>query len=148
MENETEVSPTSGGVRAKTGKHKDMLRSKVSNGTAFLPGDIDGRSAWIRRAKDIVADLVADMGGEDNTSTAERSLVRRAAVMTVELEQLEKRFAATGSATQIDLDLYIRASGNLRRLLEAIGIQRRPKNITPSLSEYLSNQDAVDADTN
>jgi len=71
------------------------------------------------------------MSGEDNTSAAERSIVRRAAVLTVELERLEARFASAGEATAVDLDLYIRASGNLRRLLEAVGLHRRARDVTP-----------------
>jgi hypothetical protein len=59
-------------------------------------------------------------------------------VLTVELEQLEARFAQAGEATAADLDLYIRASGNLRRLLEAVGLQRRQLNVTPSVAEYVS----------
>jgi hypothetical protein len=45
-------------------------------------------------------------------------------------------------ASADDLDLYIRASGNLRRLLEAVsvGIQRRPKDVTPSVAEYLKSK--------
>jgi hypothetical protein len=48
----------------------------------LLPG-IDGRSAWVRRAKDIIALHLSDLGGFDNTSAAERSIVRRASTLTV-----------------------------------------------------------------
>ena len=103
---------------------------------AFLPG-IDGRSAWIRRAKDLIAEHVAGLGGEDNTSAAERSLVRRASVITAELEFLEARFATAGDgAKPDDLDLYLRGSNNLRRLLEAVGLQRRARDVTPDPLHY------------
>jgi len=49
--------------------------------------------------------------------------------MTVELERLETKFALAGEASERDLDLYIRAAGNLRRLLEAIGLQRRQREV-------------------
>jgi hypothetical protein len=122
--------------RVRVGPNKDPGRSRITNGTAFLPG-IDGRSAWIRRAKDVIAAHLSDLGGEGNTSAAERSIVRRAGVLTAELENLETRFATAGEATAEDLDLYLRASNNLRRLLEAVGLRRRPRNVTPSLTEYL-----------
>ena len=109
---------------------KDAGRSKITNGTAFLPG-IDGRSAWIRRAKDLIAEHVADLGGPDNTSAAERSITRRIAVLSVELENLEARFATAGSASADDLDLYQRTANSLRRLLEAVGLQRRARDVTP-----------------
>jgi hypothetical protein len=122
-----ENSPTD---RRRVAQQKDPQRSRVANGSALLLG-VDGRSAWVRRCRELIADHVADLGGEDNTSAAERSIIRRASVMTVELERLEAKFAQAGEASERDLDLYIRAAGNLRRLLEAIGLRRRPIDITP-----------------
>jgi hypothetical protein len=58
-------------------------------------------------------------------------------VLTVELERLESKFATAGSADVDDLDLYQRTAGNLRRLLEAVGIQRRSKDIRPTLGDLL-----------
>jgi hypothetical protein len=105
-------------------------RSALTNGKRLLHG-VDGRSPWVRRCKDIIAAHVADLGGEANTSAAERSIIRRAAVLTTELERLEVRFAQAGEASAEDLDIYARIAANLRRLLEAIGLQRRPRDLTP-----------------
>ena len=71
-----------------------------------------------------------DLGGVDNCSAAERSLVRRAAALSVELERLEVKFATAGEASIADLEAYGRASNTLRRLLEAVGLQRRPRDMT------------------
>jgi hypothetical protein len=78
---------------------------------------------------------VSDLGGAETISEAERSIVRRAAVLTTELERLEQRFALAGEASADDLDLYQKTAGNLRRLLEAVGLQRRanPVNDLPAL---------------
>jgi hypothetical protein len=125
--------------RAANDRKPSKQRSRISNGHALLPDlpGLDGRSAWIRRCKDLINDHVADLGGLDNTSVAERSLVRRAAVITTELEMLEAKFAAAGKATADDLDLYQRSCGGLRRLLESIGLQRRAKDISPpSIEQY------------
>ena len=134
MENDTEVATTSPAGRTKSGRSSQ--RSRITNGSALLPG-IDGRSAWIRRCKDIIAAHLSDLGGEDNTSAAERSIIRRAAVLTTELERLEARFAVAGQAMADDIDLYARAASNLRRLLEAVGLQRRARTIEPTLSDIL-----------
>jgi hypothetical protein len=110
-------------------------RSRVTNGSVLIPG-VDGRSPWIRRCKDIIASHISDLGGIDNCSAAERSIVRRASVMTVELERLEAKFAKAGEADANELDQYARVAANLRRLLEAVGLQRRPKDISvPTLSD-------------
>jgi hypothetical protein len=115
--------------RRKVGRNPQA--SRITNGGKLLPGTVDERSAWVRRCKDIISQHLVDLGGEDNCSSAERSIVRRASVMTVELERLEAKFAVAGEASERDLDLYIRAAGNLRRLLEAVGLRRRPIDITP-----------------
>ena len=60
---------------------------------------IDGRNAWVRRCKDILREHLVDLGGENNASAAERSIVRRAAVLTTELEHLEAKFALAGEAS-------------------------------------------------
>jgi hypothetical protein len=124
-------------------EQKRSGRSRITNGSKLLPG-VDGRSPWVRRAKDIISAHLSDLGGEDNTSAAERSIIRRAAVLTVELERLEAKFALAGEASAEELDVYSRIASNLRRLLEAIGLQRRPKNVTPSLGDYLASLKQVD----
>jgi hypothetical protein len=98
----------------------------VTNGKELLPG-IDGRSVWVRRCKDVIELHLADL---PDATAAERSIVRRAAVLTTELERLEAKFAEAGEASPFDLDLYQRTAGGLRRLLEAIGLERRLRDVT------------------
>jgi hypothetical protein len=60
-------------------------------------------------------------------------------------ERLEAKFAAAdGEASERDLDLYIRGSGSLRRLLETLGIKRVPRDVTPTLDQYLNTQEAAE----
>jgi hypothetical protein len=77
------------------------------------------------------------LGGEENCSAAEHSIIRRASVMTVELERLEAQFAVAGEANADQLDQYARVASNMRRLLEAVGLKRRAKEVNVSLSDYL-----------
>jgi hypothetical protein len=107
---------------------KQHARSRISNG-ATLPG-VDGRSTWVRRLRDLIALHLADLGGDDHVSEAERSIVRRAATLTVELERMEAVFAVAGEAQPDQLDLYQRTANSLRRLLETNGLKRRPKDVT------------------
>ena len=121
-------------------------RSSITNGSKLLPG-VDGRSPWVRRCKDIIAAHVADLGGIDNVSEAEKTIVRRCAVLTTALERLEVKFAqVNGDVDRDDLDLYQRTAGNLRRLLEAIGLRRRPRDVTVDLQTYLRTKYAGGAD--
>ena len=86
---------------------RSRQRSRVANGSALLPG-VDGRSPWVRRAKEVIADHISDLGGIENCSAAERSIVRRASTLTVELERLEAKFATAGEASTADLETYQR----------------------------------------
>jgi hypothetical protein len=104
---------------------KDPQRSRVFNGSAVLSG-VDGRLPYVRRLKEQIAQHTSDV---PDASAAERSIIRRAAVLEVELEYLESRFATAGSAEPEDLDLYQRTASSLRRLLESIGLRRRAREV-------------------
>ena len=75
-------------------------RSRITNGKVLIAG-VDQRSPWVRRAKDVIAAHIGDLGGVDNTSAAERSIIRRASTLTVELERMETTFAAAGEASPL-----------------------------------------------
>jgi hypothetical protein len=121
---------------AKPVNRHPRQRSRVGNGHKLING-CDGRGLWVRRLKDLLAEAISDMGGVDNTSAAERHIVRRACVLIVELERLERKFAQAGEASADDLDVYARISGNMRRLLESVGLRRRPRDIGPTLSDIM-----------
>jgi hypothetical protein len=126
-------------------RNAKSARSAISNGKRLLPG-IDNRSPWVRRCRDIMSDLTSDRGGVSELSAAEASLIRRSAVLSVELEALEVRFATDGQASANDLDLYGRTTGNLRRCLETLGIHRRARSINAkSLADILAELDAEKA---
>jgi hypothetical protein len=112
-------------------------KSAASNLQQLLPG-VDGRSIWVRRCRDLIGEHVADLGGPEGTSAAEKAIIRRACVLITELEIMERKFALNDGATADQLDIYARVAGNMRRLLEAVGLQRRSRNVTPSLAAYLA----------
>jgi hypothetical protein len=120
-------------------KRSNTQRSAISNGSTLLPG-VDGRSAWIRRLRDLIDDHVADMGGADRCSSAELSIIRRATTLAVECERLEASFATAGGATPEALALYGTTANSLRRLLESTGLERRQTDVTPSLESYLASK--------
>lgn len=120
-----------------SGARPDHLRSRVTNGKELLPG-VDGRTLWIRRLRDVMHAHATDLGGLDACSEAERSVIRRIGTLTVAIEQLEARFANEGGGSDRALEMHQRMAGNLRRLLEAIGMQRRTRDITPTLDQYIN----------
>jgi hypothetical protein len=107
-------------------------RSAVTNGKRlFLYGD--SNSAWSRRWKDLVCGHVADKGGRDYLSEAQISLIRRAACLEVELERMEGRLSM---GHDLHIESYAAAVGHLRRVFEAIGLERKPREV-PNLRQYL-----------
>jgi hypothetical protein len=116
---------------------KDYGRSRISNGHDMLP-DVDGRSVIARRYRDIARAILVDQGGVDQCSESRQQLIRRFAAAAVLAEQFESRLA-NGEA--IDIQEHATLSSTLVRLSSRIGINRVPKNITPSLSEYLASAD-------
>lgn len=122
-------------------------RSRVTNGSALLPG-VSNRSTWARRLRDLIEIHSADRG--DDLSEAERSIIRRASVLTVELEYQEARFATMRESgrqpSALELDVYSRLTGQLRRLLETIGIDRRPRDVTRPQRQSGALADYIDGD--
>ena len=114
---------------------KPQFRSRISNGSSLLPG-VDGRSTWVRRLRDLIALHLNDLGGDDDVSEATRSIIRRAATLTTELERMEAAFALAGEAQPDQLETYQRCANTLRRLLESIGFERRARDITPNNDRY------------
>ena len=108
-------------------------RSAVTSGRKqFVNGDPN--SAWARRFHDLVVGHIGDMGGRDLISEAQFALIKRSAGLECELEQMEGRMS---QGEQVDLDCYGRAASHLRRLLESLGLDRKPRNVTPpSIEEY------------
>src|SRR4029077_8888101 len=80
-------------------------RSAVSNGSRLhvvKPGD----TAWARRFRDILYELVRDAapeGGFDELSEAQKQLARRAAAIAVMCERMEGKAA---SGEDIDLNVF------------------------------------------
>jgi hypothetical protein len=112
-------------------------RSSITNGRHILP-EIDARSAWMRRLRDLISLHVADLGGEALITEGERRLIRLAAMLCIQCEMLDAKFASEGGqASQNDLECYQRVTNTLRRTLETLGLERRSRDVTPTLKEYL-----------
>ena len=124
-------------VRGGIAGRKDYARDKLTNGSKTLP-DTDGRLRIARRFRDIV---LVDQGGAELCSESRRQLIRRFSAACVLAEDLEGRLAR---GEEIDVERHALLCSTMTRLAQRIGIDRRAKNITPSLSEYLTPQEAAE----
>jgi hypothetical protein len=95
-------------------------RSRITNRSAVLP-DVDGRSTWVRRLRDLINLHPSDLGGEDAVSEAERSIIRRVATLTVELERMESVFASAGEAlTDKERGIFTKLTGRESEPLQRV----------------------------
>jgi hypothetical protein len=115
---------------------KASARSRISNGVQILP-DVDGRCAVARRYRDIATQIIVDMGGASQCAEARLQLIRRFAAAAVLAEQMEAQLA---NGLSINIADHALLTSILVRLAQRIGIDRRSRDITPSLSEYLEMQ--------
>jgi hypothetical protein len=100
----------------------------------MLPG-LDGRSATARRFRDLVNAFVADMGGLDRCSEIRLGLLRRLAATTVQAEMLEARMV---NGEPIDIATLCTLASTTVRLSQRLGLERRTRDVTPSLGQYLA----------
>jgi hypothetical protein len=116
------------GVQARPpARMKRRPRSAVTSGRKlFVQGD--STSAWGRRFFDLAQGHVSDLGGRSNLSEAQFALVKRAAGLECETEQMEGKMSL---GEEVDLDRYGRAANHLRRILEALGLERKARDVTP-----------------
>ena len=108
-------------------------RSAVTNGKRLhvvAPGD----TKWARRWRDVLAEIISDLG-HDGLSEGQRQLARRCATIAIACERMEGE-AAQGN--EIDLDAYGTLTDRLGRALQRLGIKRQLRNVTPpSIEEYV-----------
>jgi hypothetical protein len=128
-----EIVQNSSADRRKVGRTSAAQRARVSNGADLLP-DIDGRSALARRFKDIINAILVDQGGLDACSESRLQLIRRFSAAAVLAERMESRLA---NGEQIDIQEHALLCSTLTRLASRIGIERRCRDITPTLADIM-----------
>lgn len=97
-------------------------RSAVANGSRLFVDKLDGRSALARRHRDLTAEFIRDLGGEDALSEAQRQMVRRAAALSVWSEAQERRIISGEQG--VDANQLVTAANTIRRLLRELGLAK------------------------
>jgi hypothetical protein len=87
---------------------------------------LDGRTHAARRTRDLIGAIESDLGGHDNVSEGERQIVMRAGVLGALIENFEAQWLA---GERIELSEYLAAVNCQRRLLECVGLRRRPRDV-------------------
>jgi hypothetical protein len=96
--------------------------------------DLDARTSAAKAAFQLRDAITADLGGSDAITTAQAALIENAALMGAALADMAARYLAGEGA---DLALYCTIANAQRRLLTDLGLERRARDVTPDLREYL-----------
>lgn len=111
-------------------------RSAVTNGRRLhvvAPGD----TAWARRFRDVLGEIISDMG-RDGLSEGQRQLARRCATIAIACERMEGEAAA---GNEIDLDTYGTLTDRLGRCFQRLGLKRQAQDVMPPTVEaYLAHK--------
>jgi hypothetical protein len=98
-------------------------------------GDLDRRTAAYRETRKLIDDIEGDLGGVDRLSTGMRQLVQRAAVLGAVLTDTAARWI---EGEPFDLQAYCTGCNAERRTWETIGLEFQPRDVTPTLAQYLA----------
>ena len=121
---------------------RDVTRTR--NGKVRLQSidQLDGRTQSSRHTLQNIASLTNDAGGVENISEGTRQLIQRAAVLGALTADCEVRWIA---GEKINIDAYLAAVNTLKRVLCAIGLARRPRDVT-TVDAYVREKYGVQAE--
>src|SRR6056297_2263333 len=126
-----------------TGTSRHMSKPKPQGATRMgtqgtvLQG-VDMRTHGGRRFKELCADLVDHLGNDP--TAPQLAIIRRAAALGVWCEQAE---AEQAQGKELDVAAYTTATNTLRRLLSDLGLERRARDVTPDLRDYIAGKAAT-----
>lgn len=114
----------------------EVQAEKAADKAKLLSFDqLDGRTIAAKNARALIETLASDLGGADRLTAAEREIVRRAALSSAMLEHMEALWLI---GKGVDVAAYCALVNVQRRLLTTVGLQRRPRDVTPDLAKYIA----------
>ena len=128
-----EAVENSSADRAVVERHPSKQKSRVTNGKRYFV-EADQRGPWARRWRDVLGEIISNLGGAGLLSEGQKQLARRCATIAIACEKMEGE-AAQGN--EIDLDAYGTLTDRLGRALQRLGLKRQARDITLPLRERL-----------
>jgi hypothetical protein len=100
----------------------------------FTRADLDSRTAAARMWDNLSANIAADLGGEANLSSVQKTLIEAFVGVSIRLNDLNMRGLR---GEQIDLSELSLAASTLVRIASRIGIARVARDVGSSLGDLL-----------
>ena len=98
----------------------------------LMRSQLDGRTNAAKFFDSLVADIEADLSGRDQLTAIQRALVEAFAGACVSLQHLNAKLAL---GEEIDISQHAQCVGAMVRVASRLGIERRQKDITPTLAD-------------
>jgi hypothetical protein len=121
--------------RTASATRPPTLRSRVGNGKTLIAG-ADLNSAEYREYRDIVADLVAHVGGEPTAT--QQAVIEELADLLFKSRRMRSVLNA-----EVDTAQRCTLSNTIRRLAADLSYTRIPRDVTPTLAAYLASKPAA-----
>jgi len=95
---------------------------------------LDRRTAARKAFAALVAEIEHDLGGREQLSAIEKSLIQAYAGSAILLDDLNARVVL---GQEIDVGTHAQMTSALVRIASRLGLQRRQRDVTPTVEEYL-----------
>jgi hypothetical protein len=128
METQSEIPSDAAAMQRSDVVAKRKKRTRQGKTRLLSLSSLDNRTAAAASAKRLIASMSADLGND--LSAGERQLVQRIALVGAIVDDFETKWIA---GMKIELGDYLQACRTQCRLLSALGLQRRARDITNSL---------------
>jgi hypothetical protein len=129
--NSSALATASSSVSAKPKRRRIAVKPQL-----LCRQNLDGRTNAAKFFDRLASAIAADLGGRDQLSTIERSLIEAFCGAAVVLNDLNTRLAL---CERIDLGEHAQCVNCLVKLATRLGLQRRARDVTPAptLTQYL-----------
>jgi hypothetical protein len=119
----------------------ELKTKKVKHDPRALP--LDQATGAGRFLNKMVRDIEVDLGGRRQLSRIEGELIRAFAGAATHVQYLNHQIAL-GEGSEIDLGGYATLASTMLRIGSKLGLQRRAKNVTPTLGELIQQDQAAE----
>jgi hypothetical protein len=121
--------------------------TRRGKGRLINRSSLDGRTAVAHEFDALVTNIInADLGGRDQISSIEASLVESFAGATVVLDHINARILTGAEITPALVAMHAAAISAQVRCAAKLGVARRAKTITPDPLDYARSYDAHEID--
>jgi hypothetical protein len=101
---------------------------------------IDGRTQAAKFWDRMIGEIENDLGGHDQLSTIERTLIAAYVSAALTMQNLNTRLLC---GEEIDFGQHSQAVSAMTRVASRLGIRRRSRDVTPDLDSYLKERAAT-----